>query len=421
MDTKKRMEELVIDNRELAYVLINILKEPVIQHKYKEKNPEELINLNKELSEELIDTHQELVCQIERKMKQVTGLSIANKELAFQNEEKAKRAEELLLANKELAFQNEEKAKRAAELLIANKELVFQNEEKAKRAAELIIAKTELAFQTELAIANKELAFQFEEKLKRAEELLITNNKLNQLLQLNADKDLFISILVHDLRSPFGNILGLSEILKESIYKLDINEIEDIANSINESAQNSYKLLEDILIWAGIQQGQITFKPQILYFRDICNNILDILLPNAITKNITINYSFIEGITVYADINMLKTVLRNLVSNAIKFTNKNGVININAEQIDSNTTISVSDNGIGIAPDDLKKLFDNSEVNVTKGTAGETGTGLGLLLCKEFIEKHGASICGESVVGKGSRFSFTLPNNSDRDEVNVVE
>ena len=227
-----------------------------------------------------------------------------------------------------------------------------------------------------------------------------------QLLQLNADKDRFISILAHDLRSPFNALLGLSEVLTEDIRKLDIDEIEDIANNINKSAQNTFNLLEDILMWARTQSGKIPFKPQKLSFTDICKDILEILNPNANAKNITINYFTADHINVFADIDMLKTVLRNLVSNAIKFTNNGGAININAEENSGNVTISVSDNGIGIKPDNLTKLFDISQVLTTKGTAKETGTGLGLLLCKEFVEKHGGKIWVESEVGKGSDFKF---------------
>jgi signal transduction histidine kinase len=230
-----------------------------------------------------------------------------------------------------------------------------------------------------------------------------------RLYQLNADKDRFISILGHDLKSPFNNLLGLSELLTEDIRKLNIDEIDTIARDINKTAKRTYKLLEDILIWANSQQGKIPFKPRILSFRDVCLDVVDILKPNAGAKNITINYSARDEINIFADIDILKTVLRNLVSNAIKFTNTGGTISIEAEQTDSNVTVSVVDNGIGIAPEDLKNLFDISEVLTTKGTAGETGTGLGLLLCKEFVEKHGGNIWVESEVGKGSEFKFTLP------------
>jgi signal transduction histidine kinase len=162
-------------------------------------------------------------------------------------------------------------------------------------------------------------------------------------------------------------------------------------------------------MWARTQQGKIPHKPQILSFRDICINIFEILSPNANAKNITINYSAPDEINIFADIDMLKTVLRNLVSNAIKFTNNGGLININAVENSGNVTISVSDNGIGINPNNLAKLFDITEVITTKGTLKETGTGLGLLICKEFVEKHGGEIWVESEVGKGSEFRFTLP------------
>ncbi len=229
------------------------------------------------------------------------------------------------------------------------------------------------------------------------------------LRQLNVDKDRFISILSHDLKSPFHNLLGLSEVLLEDLRKLDIDEIEVIANNINKSAKNIYNLLEDILMWARTQQGRIPFNPQVLNFRDICAKILEILNPVADTKSITINYFAGDTINIFADIDMLKTVIRNLVSNAIKYTNKRGEININAEENSKNVMITVTDNGVGIAPDDLIKLFDLSQVVSTRGTAKETGTGLGLLLCKEFVERHGGKIWVESEVGKGSCIRFTLP------------
>jgi len=230
-----------------------------------------------------------------------------------------------------------------------------------------------------------------------------------KLHQLNADKNRFISILGHDLKSPFNNLLGLSEVLTDEITSLKTEEIEDIAKDIQKSAKIANKLLDDILMWARTQQGKIPFKPQILNFKDIFKGTLEILTPSASAKNITINYSATDEINVFADIDMIKTVLRNLVSNAIKFTNNGGSINIDAKQNSENVIISVSDNGIGIPPENLTKLFDISEVITTTGTAKETGTGLGLLLCKEFVEKHGGKIWVESEVGKGSDFKFTLP------------
>ena len=247
---------------------------------------------------------------------------------------------------------------------------------------------------------------------KRAEEKLI--EKDNFLQKLNADKDRFISILSHDLKSPFNSILGFSEVLTEDIRKLNTDEIEDIARNINKSARNTLYLLEDLLAWAMMQQGKIIFKPQKLSLADICKNILEILNPNAVAKNITINYYIADRIKVFADIDMIKTVLRNLISNALKFTNSGGTINVSSEENSENVTISISDNGVGIKAENIKKLFNISEVITTKGTAEETGTGLGLLLCKEFVEKHGGKIWVESEVGKGSEFKFTLPISTSR-------
>ena len=242
---------------------------------------------------------------------------------------------------------------------------------------------------------------------KYADKALKENGE--KLLQLNADKDRFISILGHDLKNPFNNILGFSEILNDEINSLNKDEIKDIAKNINKSVKITNSLLEDILMWARTQQGSISFNPQNLSFSATYENIIEIMNPSADEKNITINYSSADHINVFADADMLKTVLRNLVSNAIKFTNNGGVINISAIQTVSDIIISVSDNGIGIPPENLAKLFDISEVLSTKGTAGETGTGLGLLLCKEFVEKHGGKIWVESEDGKGSDFKFTLP------------
>jgi PAS domain S-box-containing protein len=241
------------------------------------------------------------------------------------------------------------------------------------------------------------------EVLKKSEE---------KLRQLNLDKDRFLSILGHDLRSPFNALLGLSELLKENIQEFQIDEIKNMAGDINKTAQNTFNLLEDILTWARAQQGKIPFKPQNLSFADICRGAFEVLKPNADVKNITLHYSTVDHVSVFADADMLKTVLRNLVSNAIKFTNNGGAININAVENPGNITISVSDNGIGIEPDDMTKLFNISEVITTKGTAKETGTGLGLLLCKEFVEKHGGKIRIESEVEKGTTFYFGIDKAS---------
>jgi signal transduction histidine kinase len=233
-----------------------------------------------------------------------------------------------------------------------------------------------------------------------------------KLLQLNDDKDRFISILSHDLKSPFNTLVGFSNVLKEDVRKLSIDQIEEIANDINKSARTTYNLLEEILIWARAQQGKFPFNPQSVNLLSICDYVVEIHEPNATSKGIDLKCSVPAGLIISADSDMLKTVLRNLVSNAIKFTNTKGTILINAVRNSGHVIISVSEDGVGIRPENLSKLFSISQVLSTPGTANESGTGLGLLLCKEFVERHGGKIWAESEFGKGSKFSFTIPDIS---------
>jgi len=162
-------------------------------------------------------------------------------------------------------------------------------------------------------------------------------------------------------------------------------------------------------MWAQSQSGKVPFEPQYLIFDYVCHNIIEVLIQTANEKDITITLVEDNNIGVYADVNMFKTILRNLISNAIKFTNQGGTIRISAVKDGSNILITVSDNGIGIKPKDIGKLFDFSQLLTTAGTANEKGTGLGLMLCKEFVTKHGGKIWVESKKGKGSDFKFTLP------------
>jgi len=230
-----------------------------------------------------------------------------------------------------------------------------------------------------------------------------------ELLQLNMDKDRFISILGHDLKSPLTSLLSLSELLVDNIQNYETAEIEPILAEIKQSTRITYDLLEDIVTWAKAQAGKISFNPQALLFSDICENTIGILGPNANAKSIKINLPTTDPQIIFADMEMLRTIMRNLLSNAIKFTSKGGKIDIYAEEESAMVKISVLDNGVGITPDNLAKLFSISEVRSTRGTEKEKGTGLGLLLCKEFVEKHEGKIWAESEVGKGSTFIFTLP------------
>ncbi len=243
--------------------------------------------------------------------------------------------------------------------------------------------------------------------------LNIANKELRQSLQLNADKDLFISILAHDLRNPFSVLLGQIELLSENVNQRSVDEVNKHLGVLKQSALNTFHLLEDLLKWSRVRMGKFPFVPQTVSFTNICSDIVSSLSPIAEAKKITIKYSVSEEINVLADDDMLKAVFRNLVSNAIKFTNRNGIITISAVATTSNILFSVSDNGIGIESHSLKQLFDISKFQSTKGTSNEEGTGLGLLLCKDFIEKHGGKIWAESEYGKGSVFYFNIPVKSN--------
>lgn len=234
--------------------------------------------------------------------------------------------------------------------------------------------------------------------------------ELNKKLALmNSDKDRFISILGHDLKSPFSNILGITEVLKQELHGLSQIEVEELVNNLNKSAKLTFNLLEDILMLTTSQQGKLPFDPQRLNIAQFFESIIDILNPTAFAKNITIHYSFNENIEVYADPYMLKIILLNLVTNAVKFSNTDGRIDLNATENNNEIMITVSDVGVGISPDNITRLFDISQVISTRGTNNEKGTGLGLIICKDFVEKHSGKIWVESEVNKGSDFKFTLP------------
>ena len=235
----------------------------------------------------------------------------------------------------------------------------------------------------------------------------------NDLKKLNADKDRFIKILAHDLKNPFNSLLGFSDLLVKNIYKYDKEKIETQLKTINQTIHKTYHLLEDILQWTNSQSGNLEIEPRLINLNKICNEQIEHIRNHADTKQIAVNYFETENIQLYADTNILKTILRNLIINAVKFTSTNGQIAVYAEKADKYAIITVSDNGNGISEENISKLWSITERITTEGTDGEKGTGFGLLLCKEFVEKHGGQIWVESEVGKGSDFKFTLPLRND--------
>ncbi|OQX99690.1 MAG: hypothetical protein B6I20_09725 [Bacteroidetes bacterium 4572_117] len=273
-----------------------------------------------------------------------------------------------------------------------------------KRKANHILA----GQKSEIEEKNKELFQQNEEIQTQTIKLRTTNKKLEAA---NATKDKFFSIIAHDLKSPFNTIIGFADILINDFDDLENKTKKEYIRYIRQGAENTYKLLENLLLWARTQEGNINFSPEQLNFYLLINETRKTLNQFAINKSISIINNIPENIHVDADKNMLSTIMRNLISNAIKFTPKEGTVEIGVETRHgvSLHEIYVKDSGVGISKEMQSKIFDIGENTSTKGTENEKGTGLGLILCKEFIEKHGGKIWVESDIGKGSKFIFTLP------------
>lgn len=253
---------------------------------------------------------------------------------------------------------------------------------------------------------------------------LLINKQNSELTKLLEDKDRFMSVLAHDLKGPFASIVGLTELLRKNITQFDAQKIELISNLLIQSAKNSSALLDDLLLWANAQSGKLSFEPKRIKLSKVFKDIQEIFDPIAKEKSIQITYPEEDNLFVFADTNMLKVILRNLISNAIKFTNNGGEIHIDTHQDDQETTIIVTDNGIGIEPQYMDKLFSASNLFSTKGTNNESGSGLGLVLCREFVKRHMGLIWVESKPGKGSSFHFALPQSgkySDKKVINWTE
>jgi len=253
------------------------------------------------------------------------------------------------------------------------------------------------------------------------ERTLELNNEIKErkkieasLHTINAEKDKFFSIIAHDLRTPFSSFLGFTQMMAEELPNFTLEQIQNIAVKMRKSALNLYDLLENLLKWAQLQRGMTTFTPSTFLLLPKLSNNLSTILESAGNKGINISYQITDDIEIYADENMFATIIRNLVSNAIKFTRKGGEIIISAEKSkDQLVEISIRDNGIGMKTDMVKNLFRLDADTNRKGTENEPSTGLGLIICKEFIEEHRGKLWVESEEGKGSTFFFTLPLNKE--------
>jgi signal transduction histidine kinase len=258
----------------------------------------------------------------------------------------------------------------------------------------------------ELMDTNKNLEKLVLERTKRIEEQNI------RLAELNVTKDRFFGIIAHNLRGPVGNWASSLGLLIDTYDRLDDVAKLELITGLKSSTDKTFHLLENLLIWSRIQRNIITYSPQNIFFKEIIDENIEILKPAADFKNISLSVVMDEHLKTYCDPYMMNNVLRNLLSNAIKFTPQNGSVNIKVHSNNGFTELIISDTGIGISPNKLEQLFKIEKNILSKGTNGETGSGLGLILCKEFIDRHKGSIFLQSKAGKGTTVSVKLPQNN---------
>ncbi len=245
---------------------------------------------------------------------------------------------------------------------------------------------------------------------RQAEEDLRVLNQ--QLHAANASKDKFFSILAHDLRAPFTSLLGLPQAILENIETYSKNDIKKMVSLMYTSSERLYALLTNLLEWSRLERGLIECEPDALVLLEIVDRNLRLFASTASQKQITLHHRIQQGLIAYADENMVNTVLRNLLSNALKFTSAGGSIEVTASRNADMVEVAVSDTGVGIRAEEMESLFRLDIKFSTPGTAGENGTGLGFMLCKELVEKNGGTIRVESEPGKGTTVAFTLPAKS---------
>jgi len=250
-------------------------------------------------------------------------------------------------------------------------------------------------------------------KRKEVEQILEENKRLREnelhLKELIATKDTFLSIIAHDLRSPFNSIIGFLELLQTKYDEFSDSERKEHINLISENAIITLNLLENLLVWAKSQTGRIAFQPVKQKLIPILNSVKETFNSAINQKGLTLKIFISDDIEIFTDTNMLNSIFQNLISNAIKYSREAGTILINVQKIQNQIEIIVSDNGIGMSKKTIDKLFKIGEGVSIPGTCNEKGSGLGLILCKDFVERHDGTIWVESELGKGSKFIIRIP------------
>jgi signal transduction histidine kinase len=309
-----------------------------------------------------------------------------------------------------------------AELIIANKELIIQNREKEKRTVDLIVLTEALKVQKdELKRANEKLYEKAQLLLQQEEKLIRINEDLekrvfdrtselenlnHELKDLNLSKDKFLSVISHDLRNPLTALMITSDKLSRDTEN---SKVGPLAKIINRTSHKILEQLNELVDWAQMQREKIIFNSEKLHLSHGVDQSLDLLKANALQKNIVLENSISNDLYVNADTLMLRSIIQNLVTNAIKYTPEGGLIKVTAKRIDKMVELSVTDSGIGMDADILKNLFLNSNSASVYGTNNEKGSGLGLMLVKDFVTQHGGTIRAEGKIGKGTSIIFSVP------------
>jgi len=269
---------------------------------------------------------------------------------------------------------------------------------------------------------NSQLTEEIQER-RRIEAQL--QEKTAQLEGANKSKDRFLSIISHDLRSPMSSILGVAQTLSKDFDDLDRELLREFLHLLNNSAEHLYELLENLLAWARLQTDGPQYKPEQFDLEPLAQNLIELLNHNASSKNIHLHTNVAPETRVWADPNMIRSVLLNLLSNAIKFTQPGGAVVLTVQFIGGRLGIEVRDTGVGMTETQLSRLFRIDTAFSTQGTADENGSGLGLILCKEMVDQHGTHLQVASQPGVGTMFSFSLPVNAvpsvwSKDRMNSV-
>lgn len=244
-------------------------------------------------------------------------------------------------------------------------------------------------------------------QLKAVREILSKTNI--QLQEANSNKDKLLSIIAHDLRNPFSVLITFSKLLLDSFDDFSKDDIINYLETFYQTSKQGHSLLDNLLKWSKSQTGAISVKGEVIDFKDVVEENITLLNSQAKSKNIELINSVPQDVFAFADLNMVLTVIRNLLSNAIKFSNNGGKVEIAGKNHDKFVEIAIKDNGIGISEEGLEKIFRIDMKYSTPGTARERGSGLGLVLCREFIEKNFGTLAATSKPGEGSEFVFTLP------------